>query len=343
MFHNPQIQTSASHGHATAAISRSIPEKLRESTWRVTGSMVQHTCNWRRWPVTSVYNLKRRIAFLPPIPLVLFEDKIRMAAEPHVRTPKKHHAQRTEKGLNSPRQCLFCHLTFEDDTEELNTVIGHMFTTHGLFIPDQAMLLDPTSFLGYLATQVRVWHECLYCGIIRTSTPAIQDHMKDSGHCMLNLEREPELSEFWEHKNDAESHTTNVGIKPGTRVGQELQLHSGKTVVLNTLRRQKPSAARARKAHSALPAGPEPSQSQSPPRHQNHRLSARRGEEGIQNITSQQHHALVLAVKRSQKDEAIATRAKEWTYARKANNQKHNQAYGTLSWAKGGMHNLLPR
>jgi pre-60S factor REI1 len=64
---------------------------------------------------------------------------------------------------------------------------------------------------------------------------------------------------------------------------------------------------------------------------------------GLQNMSSQQRNALVVAVKRSQKEEAMARRAKEWTYARKANDQKHDQNYGALAWAKGGMHNLLPR
>lgn len=214
------------------------------------------------------------------------------------------------------------------DTGELSNSIEHMFTAHGLFIPDQAMLSDPASFIGYLATQVRVWHECLYCGTTRTSTLAIQSHMRDSSHCMLNFEREPELLEFWERQANTESSTSNM-VRPGTAFGQTVGLKSSHQGRL-----------RARNARLVLQAGPQLHEAST---HQSCRQLARGDAMGLQNVSPQLRQALVLAEKRSQKDEAMANRAKEWTYARKANKQKHDQAHGPLSWAKGGAHNLLPR
>lgn len=291
----------------------------------------------------SVYNLKRRMASLSPITLETFESKIQTPAEPPQVTPEPHPIEATDHESVSPKQCLFCHLTFDDETEELNEVVEHMYVDHGLFIPDRALLSDQASFLGYLATQIRVWHECLYCGVTRTSTSAIQSHMKDSGHCMLNFSKEPELCEFWERRSDREDDATNVGIKSTNGVEEELRLPSGKTVGSKSFRRPKPQATRPAKVRLALPARSESSQSQEPSMPQSCCQLARRNEIGIQNISFQQRHALVLAVKRSQKDEAMAKRAKEWTYARKGNDQKHDQNYGALAWAKGGMHNLLPR
>lgn len=252
----------------------------------------------------------------------------------------------TDEESTSPNQCLFCQLTFDnDETGEVEEVIQHMSAFHGLFIPDLDLLSNPASLLGYLATQIRVWHECLYCGITRTSTSAIQSHMRDSGHCMLNFEKEPELSEFWERRSDQETGLTDTRNKLKSRFGesQHLRLVFGKNASSNSSRRPRTQAVQARSIRPTLPAGAESSHLPESPRLRTCRQLARRDEMGLQNMSFQQRNALVVAVKRSQKEEAMARRAKEWTYARKANDQKHDQNYGALAWAKGGMHNLLPR
>jgi len=151
---------------------------------------------------SSVYNLKRLIVGLPPITFEVFENTIQMQVEAPQAAPVHRSSEVIDEESVSPNQCLFCNvLSDNSDTVGVEEVVKHMFAVHGLFIPDQDRLSDPASFLGYLATQVRVWHECLYCGITRTSTSAVQSHMRDSGHCMLNFEKEPELCEFWECKN----------------------------------------------------------------------------------------------------------------------------------------------
>src|SRR5436190_1028592 len=98
----------------------------------------------------------------------------------------------------SPFQCLFCSRGFASDDAGFATNLEHMRTAHGMSIPDPEMVVDMQSFVGYLATEVRVWHECLYCGATKPSTLSIQSHMRDKGHCLLNLDREPELLDFWE-------------------------------------------------------------------------------------------------------------------------------------------------
>lgn len=294
----------------------------------------------------SVYNLKRRIASLPPISLAVFVDQIQTLSEPAGTTEDEHVSGRAEEEEEdiSPYQCLFCQRKFDDNIKEFEATLEHMATAHGLFIPDRESITDIESFLGYLATEVRSWHECLYCGTTRDSTLAIQSHMRDSSHCKLNLDREPELLEFWEVASDEDG----VFLGPAMsgmdrRKGNTLSTVQTKTSRLSHQRRAK--AARARGTRLALQGGPAESPIPRPrdPQQQSCRQLSRQDEMGIQNVGVQQRHALVLAVKRSQKVEQNATRASEWSYARKANRQKHDQDHGPLSWAKGGAHNLLPR
>lgn len=301
-----------------------------------------------------VYNLKRKIASLPSISLDIFKDQIEKAKPESPKRKGEEKAEETpaieesdEEDVGSPRQCLFCPQKFDDDSNEFESTLEHMYTVHGLFIPDPSMISDLESFLGYLATGVRVWHECLYCGTTRNSTQAIQSHMRDSSHCMLNMEREPELLEFWEPRSDGEDDIPSNVAKASAGSGKELQLLSGKKVGSRADPRRR---MRTRDTSlilrndiepslSASSASPGPSEKQS----FGHRQLARREEMSLRNIDPQQRHALVLAEKRSQVQESVASRARDWSYARKANKQKHDQAHGPLAWAKGGMHNLLPR
>ncbi|KAF9733062.1 hypothetical protein PMIN06_005445 [Paraphaeosphaeria minitans] len=282
-----------------------------------------------------VYNLKRRIASLSPISLTVFNGQVQPRSEPSGNTTKTAIVQDEEKEeAVSPQQCLFCQQRFHADGFE--NVLEHMSTAHGLFIPDHDRISDLESILGYLATEVRVWHECLYCGTTRASTLAIQSHMRDSAHCKLNFNREPELLDFWEERSD-ENGDPSAPIRPA--MGCEDV--KPKTSRVSHQRRAK--AARAKEARLLFPASAEP---MLPPRgrqEQSCRQLSCRDEMGIQNIGPQQRQALMVAVKKSQKVEESASRASEWSYARKANKQKHDQAHGPLSWAKGGLHQLLPR
>jgi pre-60S factor REI1 len=273
-----------------------------------------------------------------------FKDRVQIQEEHKVVEQKSKEEDIEELDDDvSPRQCLFCSQKFEDDAEDWDNILEHMSNDHGLFIPDQAMLSDLECFMGYLTTVVRVWHECLFCGTTRSSTLAIQSHMRDSSHCMLNLEREPELLEFWDSKSDEEENALDDVARASTEPGKELQLLSGKVVGSRRALQRKTKVARAKEVHSMSAADLESPSLPGSSKDQNYRQIARSDEMGIQNISPQQRHALVLAEKRSQKDEAAANRARDWIRARKANAQKYDQSYGPLSWAKGGAHNLLPR
>lgn len=281
------------------------------------------------------------MAALTPISLAIFEERVQ-PEKPLVKAQTNNQVERPKEDF-SPSQCLFCSFSTQDDAEGLDAIAEHMFAIHGLFVPDQAMLSDLRSFLGYLAMQVRVWHECLYCGVSRASTQAAQDHMRDTGHCMLNFEREPELADFWELGSGMEGRVRRPVFQTDPKGIERTRLLHEKTVTSNRIGRPMLLGKRTRETQMVSQSTPERLQTQHSPEPRKCRHLARRDELGVQNISSQQRHALVAAIQRSQKDEATAMRRKEWTYARKANDQKHDQAYGALSWAKGGMHNLLPR
>jgi pre-60S factor REI1 len=273
----------------------------------------------------------------------VYDRQIESPLEPTKIKETHTHVERIPIDMSLEYQCLFCASTFENTIEGLEENASHMLIEHGLFIPNLTNLWDIGSFLSYLATQVQVWHECLYCGTTKATTQSVQDHMRDSGHCMLNFEKEPELVEFWECRSKAAEkcaksisyHTTT-----GTRKAKRLP---GKMVMSSELcspvdwRLQEPQTQQSSRVKQ------KPAISSSETQHRENRQVCSREKFGVQNISPEQRHALVVAFKRSQKDEAIARRAKEWSYARRANDQKHDQAYGALSWAKGGMHNLLPR
>lgn len=273
---------------------------------------------------------------LSPISLSVYQEQLLPARASRERQPGHSRVEQVEEGPGDRVSCLFCTASFEDDDQGLENSLEHMLIEHGLFIPNRVALLDVASFLGYLATQVHHWHECLYCGIVKGTTQTIRDHMRDSGHCKLNFEKEPELVEFWGHARGDEPKSSFL---PGSRNPEKTR----KVVASTKGRRPTRKAKHINQKHSALRADTEALHPSHQAKSQNCGQVARRDELGVQNISFQKRQALAVAVKRSQKAEAIAVRANEWIYAQKANSQKHDQAYGSLSWAKGGMHNLLPR
>ncbi|KAF2733061.1 hypothetical protein EJ04DRAFT_469089, partial [Polyplosphaeria fusca] len=256
----------------------------------------------------------------------------------------------------SPYTCLFCPHTFPPTPTGLSSNLLHMHTTHTFSLPSPSQILDLASFLNYLATEVCAWHECLYCGATKDSTPRIQSHMRDKGHCQLNLDREPELLEFWEGGlegyGDEEGEGEGEGEEGGTTSlsATEMRFASGRVVgsrgtkKASRRRRLSPSPSKmptgveegvgdVEADASALMAWPAPAAE---------RQLARREEMGIIGVSAQQRRALVLAEKKAQRSEDVARRAREWVYAKGANSQKFDQLDNRGKWGKQ-QHKLLPR
>jgi pre-60S factor REI1 len=119
--------------------------------------------------------------------------------------------------------CLFCLF----DSEDLDSNITHMQTSHGLFIPNLTKLTDPYSFFAYLNTLIIRFNECLGCGRVMAGSEAVRDHMKDKGHCMVDVEGE-EFRDFYEEDGDDEKKGKN---RESLRAeGDKFSLLSGKIV-----------------------------------------------------------------------------------------------------------------
>lgn len=230
-----------------------------------------------------------------------------------------------------------------------------MATEHGLFVQDQEKVNDLQSFIGYLAIEIKEWHECLYCGATKASTFAIQNHMRDKGHCRLNFDREPELLDFWETSPALQRTSIFSGEQPvlGTAPDTEVLLDSGRVIgsrhtgpSQNRLTRQRKSRAASTALRMLPSASDQGTAEQEPPllgsQPSFSRQLARREEMGIQGISIQQRQALILAEKKAQRSEAVARRAREWVYAKGANLQEFDQLDTKGKWGKQN-HKLLPR
>ena len=214
------------------------------------------------------------------------------------------------------------------------------------------MVVDMQSFVGYLATEVRAWHECLYCGATKPSTLSIQSHMRDKGHCLLNLDREPELLDFWESPPwvDGDGDGAAPALeqeRPTNLSATEIRVASGRVIGSRQAAPATKKASRKRGlAMRALPSGSEDAESSSPlvvgPQLASGRRLARRDEMSILGVSVQQRRALASAEKKAQRSEAVARRAREWVYAKGANSQKFDQVDNQMKWGKQN-HKLLPR
>ena len=102
---------------------------------------------------------------------------------------------------HSATQCLFCHNTSSSLAENLH----HMSSIHGLFIPSIDRIVDLQCFVAYLGVLVYEYRECVYCGGGKNSVQAVQTHMRDKGHCKIDVD---ELCDFWE---DGEGREEEVG------------------------------------------------------------------------------------------------------------------------------------
>jgi pre-60S factor REI1 len=290
----------------------------------------------------SVYNLRRRVAELP----ALSEEEYDILAKGQEIIPRqKVSVEQWKKRISSddgevesdpisedipeaedeifetipPTQCLFCNL----DSPTLDANVEHMSSQHGLFIPSPDQLSDMESFLGYLAIIIFENNECLYCGLGKGTVDGVQTHMRDKGHCMIKMNAESELLDFWElSDSEDEEHPKSAAIKLSDT---EMRLPSG--VVINsrsdtTQLRARPGLAQSRTKSSqyrikrdemrALTAGENQETADdkpSKPSRSDDRRVAVRGEMGLAGVSESQRRALQITEKKMKKREAVAKAA----------------------------------
>lgn len=118
-------------------------------------------------------------------------------------------------------QCLFCN--YASPTMELN--LNHMSRQHSFFIPEKDYLVDLSGLINYLSESVNVLHQCLFCHKQVHTTPGVQTHMRDRGHCMIAYSTEDEqmdVGEFYDFRStysDEESETEEEEAPGGVRLG----------------------------------------------------------------------------------------------------------------------------
>ncbi|PMD22559.1 hypothetical protein NA56DRAFT_90700 [Hyaloscypha hepaticicola] len=202
-----------------------------------------------------VYNLKRRITSLPPISLEIFETRVRTPdsgsederwgrhpkAQSYVLKSNELEDEAPEDLVSlSPvssddedgsfeARCLFCDL----ESTSMQANLTHMSEAHSFLIPSADRLMDASSLLQYLHTLVSIFHECLFCHQERSTKSAVQGHMRDKGHCKLDLEdEENELWEFYDLSSDESEAEDGEEDEEGTerivKIEDSLRLPSGK-------------------------------------------------------------------------------------------------------------------
>lgn len=162
-------------------------------------------------------NHSRRAARLPVSP-----DETPAPSSLLLNTHKKDEPPSPAKPFSS-LDCLFCNV----ESTSLDSNIAHMSHAHSFFIPNSEDLTDIDSLLGYLYTLISVFHECLFCGSLKPTRLAVQDHMCGKGHCRLDFQND--RHKFWQFYDieDAQDELPEIGLVPDE---DELHLPSGKTV-----------------------------------------------------------------------------------------------------------------
>jgi len=299
----------------------------------------------------SVNNLRRRVAQLPALSEEQYDTQAR--SQEFIHRPKVSDDQEkkrissndaevesdfvpddvpeSEYGTSEnvpPTQCLFCNL----DSPTLSANIDHMSSLHGLFIPSLDQLSDKESFIAYLAIIIFDYNECLYCGLEKGTVDSVQSHMRDKGHCMIKMDAESELLDFWElsdsedeDQNEDEERTKSAAIKLSET---EMRLPSG--VVINsrsdtTQIRARPALAQLRAKGSqyrikrakmrAITAGEDQEtaeETKSRPSRSNDRRVAVRGEMGLAGVPESQRRALQITEKKMKRREAVAKAAQRY-------------------------------
>lgn len=311
--------------------------------------------------IYSVGNVKRRMNQMPTLTQEQFDaqrqpekrsdrEKSREADARASVKPRSEKMNEVDKRI-SPSECLFCNT----DSLDVGDNIEHMHSVHGLYIPEPEQLSDIETFLGYLAFVICEYNECLFCGVEKNSLEAVRTHMKDKGHCMINLDNESELLDFWNVSDDEDSDKENDAENASTKYtgyyisATELRLPSGSIITSrpDTAQRAKPKITRSRVKASqmrikkdemkAVTDGSEKDNPKAPDNNRSMRMQpgtdrrvAVRGELGLVGLPEQQKHILMATEVKIKKREHIAKSAQRWAAEKVANKQKFFKVRDTL-------------
>lgn len=130
-------------------------------------------------------------------------------------------------------QCLFCN----QQSASLIESMSHMQKRHGVFIPNpDSLIVDVETLVGYLHLVVFEYAECLYCGSIRNTPQAAQQHMTGKGHCQIDITKDnSEFRDFYDFdpssgSDDDEGTSVSTADRFPRADGKTRRLTSGKVV-----------------------------------------------------------------------------------------------------------------
>lgn len=137
-------------------------------------------------------------------------------------TPSKANGVTSDVSLET---CLFCN----QESQDVASNVAHMERSHGMFIPEKQYLVDLEGLLASLQQSIQEYHECLFCGKVKSNAFAVQTHMRDTAHCKIPYTTEEEqlqIGEFYDFRgtysdddeemdSDDEESTNNGGARLG--------------------------------------------------------------------------------------------------------------------------------
>lgn len=118
----------------------------------------------------------------------------------------------TQSTDTTTSSCLFCNIV----SDSLDHNIQHMTKAHGLFIPERVYLIDLEGLIGWLYDRIHDEpHECLYCHRTKNTAEAVQDHMKDLGHCKIGFEDEVDMIEVGQFYDFSSTYSDDEDVNGG--------------------------------------------------------------------------------------------------------------------------------
>ncbi|KAN0112443.1 C2H2 type zinc-finger (2 copies) domain containing protein [Hyaloscypha variabilis] len=300
-----------------------------------------------------VYNLKRKIASLPPISIKIFETQVQgtdsgSEDEKWQTHPKpQNHVLRSDQlesqapeafasvsPLSSddeedfdPAQCLFCDL--ESTSMQIN--LTHMSESHSFSIQSVDRLTDVSTFLSYLHILISDFYECLFCHQEGDTEAEVQEHMRAEGHCRLDFDdAENELWEFYDLESEGSGSDEVETRERPVLVDDSLRLPSGK--ILGHRSQPRSSRHLSRRQRSTSPQqgllteageGGEAEPPSETPGSQDLRVALRKGTEmSLAGVPELQQRALMVAEKKMEALQARAKNEYQSGVERGANRQK---------------------
>ena len=215
-------------------------QRYAELMQRANGSRYQSPLHKRfHLTVSSVENLKRRIAGLQPIeaPTVPLPTDTEEEKQGHsdADTAKAATSDETDDDSDAeieaptfiPEHCLFCW----DKSETFDDNVAHMERSHGFHVRDQdRLVVDIETLIRYLHLVIVGYRECLYCQSKRRTVQAVRQHMREKGHCRFDTEDPTsEYRDFFDLEGKADQ-TDAVCLIPDSDSGDVARLPSGRLV-----------------------------------------------------------------------------------------------------------------